>query len=62
MCDVLNLPVPRVKVVIEALRKEGFQAWPTHFTSRGVRSDVSARRLTEMLRESTKTVACPAGQ
>jgi tRNA (guanine26-N2/guanine27-N2)-dimethyltransferase len=62
MCDALNLPVPRVKVVIEALRKEGFQAWSTHFTSRGVRSDVSAGRLTEMLRELTKTTASHARQ
>jgi tRNA (guanine26-N2/guanine27-N2)-dimethyltransferase len=62
MCDVLNLPVPRVKVVIEALRREGFQALSTHFSSRGVRSDVSAGRLTEMLRELTKTTASRAGQ
>jgi tRNA (guanine26-N2/guanine27-N2)-dimethyltransferase len=62
MCDVPNLPVPRLKVVIEALRKEGFQAWSTHFSSRGVRSDVSAGGLTEMLRELTKTTASHAGQ
>jgi tRNA (guanine26-N2/guanine27-N2)-dimethyltransferase len=62
MCDVLNLPVPRVKVVIEALRKEGFQASLTHFSSRGVRSDVSAGRLAEILRELTKTIASHAGQ
>ena len=62
ICDVLNLPVPRVKVVIEALRREGFQASSTHFSSRGVRSDVSAGRLMEMLRELTKTTDSRAGQ
>ncbi|MGB8780667.1 MAG: tRNA (guanine(10)-N(2))-dimethyltransferase [Candidatus Bathyarchaeia archaeon] len=62
MCDVLNLPVPPVKVVIEALRKEGFQASSTHFSSRGVRSEVSAGRLTEMLRGLTKTAASDARQ
>jgi len=62
MCDALNLPVPPVKVVIEALRKEGFQASPTHFSSRGVRSEVSAGRLMEMLRGLTKTTASDVEQ
>jgi len=62
ICDALNLPVPSVRAVIQALREEGFQASSTHFNSRGVRSDVSAGRLTEMLHELTKTAAPSAGQ
>jgi tRNA (guanine26-N2/guanine27-N2)-dimethyltransferase len=50
VCDVLNLPVPSVKIVFEALRKEGFQAVPTHFNSRGIRSDVPSTRLTSIIR------------
>jgi tRNA (guanine26-N2/guanine27-N2)-dimethyltransferase len=57
LCDALNLPVPAVKSVVEALEKEGFQAFLTHFSSRGVRSDVPAGRLMEMLRELTTTAS-----
>jgi len=57
MCDALNLPVPPVRSVMEALGKEGFQASLTHFSSRGVRSDVPASRLMEMLRELTTTAS-----
>jgi len=62
LCDALNLPVPPLKVVIEALRKEGFQASSTHFSSRGVRSDVSAFALKEMLRGLAKTTPSDAGE
>jgi tRNA (guanine26-N2/guanine27-N2)-dimethyltransferase len=54
MCDVLNLPVPPVKSVVEALGKEGFQAFLTHFSSRGIRSDVPAGRLMDILRQLPK--------
>jgi tRNA (guanine26-N2/guanine27-N2)-dimethyltransferase len=50
MCDALTLPVPSVKKVVEALKLDGFHAVQTHFTSRGVRSDVPARRLVKILR------------
>jgi tRNA (guanine26-N2/guanine27-N2)-dimethyltransferase len=54
MCDALNLPVPPVKSVVEALGKEGFQAFLTHFSSRGIRSDVPAGRLMNILRQLPK--------
>jgi tRNA (guanine26-N2/guanine27-N2)-dimethyltransferase len=53
MCDALNLPVPPVKGVIEALGKEGFHASLTHFSSRGIRSDAPAGKFAEILRRST---------
>jgi len=49
LCDCLNLPVPSVKKVIEALNREGYQASPTHFNSRGIRSNAPASRLREIL-------------
>jgi tRNA (guanine26-N2/guanine27-N2)-dimethyltransferase len=49
LCDSLNLPVPPVKKVIEALTREGFQASPTHFSSRGIRSNAPASKLREIL-------------
>ena len=49
LCDSLNFPVPPVKRVIEALTREGFQASPTHFSSRGIRSNAPASKLKEIL-------------
>lgn len=49
LCDSLNLPVPPVKKVIEALTRDGFQASPTHFSSRGIRSNAPASKLKEIL-------------
>jgi tRNA (guanine26-N2/guanine27-N2)-dimethyltransferase len=49
VCDALDLPVPSVKDVISALKEEGFHATLTSFNSRGVRSNVPAWRLSEIL-------------
>jgi tRNA (guanine26-N2/guanine27-N2)-dimethyltransferase len=49
ICDVLNLPVPSVKDVTSVLKREGFCAALTGFNSRGVRSNVPAWRLREVL-------------
>jgi tRNA (guanine26-N2/guanine27-N2)-dimethyltransferase len=49
LCDFLNLPVPAVKKVVEALREEGFQASLTHFNSRGIRSNAPASKIKEIL-------------
>lgn len=51
LCDALTLPVPPVRRVVEALRERGFQAFLTHFNSRGVRSNASAIEMKELLRE-----------
>jgi len=53
LCDALNLPVPPVKKVVEAIRKEGFQASLTHFNPKGVRSSATATKMHEILREVT---------
>jgi len=49
LCDTLNLPVPPVKKVIEALKERGFQAFLTHFNSTGMRSNASASDMKDLL-------------
>jgi tRNA (guanine26-N2/guanine27-N2)-dimethyltransferase len=49
ICDKLNLPIPALKKVIDKLRKAGFRAVPTHFNSRGVRTDATADAVKEVI-------------
>jgi tRNA (guanine26-N2/guanine27-N2)-dimethyltransferase len=49
ICDKLNLPIPALKKVIDRIRKAGFQAVPTHFNSRGVRTDAPADTVKEAI-------------
>jgi tRNA (guanine26-N2/guanine27-N2)-dimethyltransferase len=51
----LALPVPSVNTVLQSLRNKGFQAYPTHFNSRGVRTDASALTMQELLRKVTES-------
>ena len=53
ICDKLNLPIPALKKVIDRIRKAGFQAVPTHFNSRGVRTDAPADTVKEVIAELT---------
>jgi tRNA (guanine26-N2/guanine27-N2)-dimethyltransferase len=53
ICDKLNLPIPALKKVIGKLRKEGFQAVPTHFNSRGFRTDAPASVVREIVTKLT---------
>jgi tRNA (guanine26-N2/guanine27-N2)-dimethyltransferase len=39
VCDKLNLSIPPLAEVVDELRAAGFQASPTHFNSRGFRTD-----------------------
>jgi tRNA (guanine26-N2/guanine27-N2)-dimethyltransferase len=50
ICDRLNLPIPPLAKVIDELRAAGFQASPTHFDSRGIRTDASAQAVKEVVR------------
>jgi len=43
VCDKFNLPVPSLAKVITELKKAGFQAISTHFSSKGIRTDAPAR-------------------
>lgn len=51
LCDALSLPMPSAKTVASALQKRGFQALFTHLNPNGIRSDVSAMEIQEILRE-----------
>lgn len=48
-CDKLNLPAPSIVKVAEELRNRGFQAVLTHFNSKGIRTDASARVMKEVI-------------
>ena len=49
ICDALALSTPPIKKVMEALREKGFQAFPTHFNPRGIRSNASAKAIKEIV-------------
>ncbi|MFQ6065552.1 MAG: tRNA (guanine(10)-N(2))-dimethyltransferase [Candidatus Bathyarchaeia archaeon] len=49
ICDKLNLPIPPLIEVITKLRKAGFQAAPTHFNTRGIRTDAPAKVVREVI-------------
>jgi len=51
LCDALTLPVPPVKKIINAIEKEGFPAFLTHFNPKGVKSNVPAMKIKEILRK-----------
>jgi tRNA (guanine26-N2/guanine27-N2)-dimethyltransferase len=52
ICDVLRLPVPSVKNVIEGLREDGYSACLTHFNSRGIRSNAPAAEICKVVRRT----------
>jgi tRNA (guanine26-N2/guanine27-N2)-dimethyltransferase len=55
LCDALTLPVPSVKNVINAMEKGGFSAFLTHFNPKGVKSNMPAMKIKEILREMLST-------
>jgi tRNA (guanine26-N2/guanine27-N2)-dimethyltransferase len=49
----LSLPVSSVAAMLQALRGSGFQAVPTHFNSRGIRTNAPALTVQNSLRKLT---------
>jgi tRNA (guanine26-N2/guanine27-N2)-dimethyltransferase len=47
----LGLPSPSIQAFVDTLRKSGFQAVPTHFNTRGVRTDAPIAAIDKMLGE-----------
>jgi tRNA (guanine26-N2/guanine27-N2)-dimethyltransferase len=47
----LALPVPSVGVLLQVLRENGFQAFPTHFNSLGIRTDAPASTMQKFLQK-----------
>jgi len=52
LSTTLSLPVPSVKLIVDALRKEGFNACLTHFNTRGIKSNASVMKIKGVLRET----------
>jgi len=51
----LNLPAPSNKTFLTALQNRGFQAVPTHFNPRGIKTDAPAMVMHKVLRELVAT-------
>jgi tRNA (guanine26-N2/guanine27-N2)-dimethyltransferase len=49
--DKLALPVPSVDAMLQILRDSGFQAFPTHFNSGGMRTDAPALTVQNLLQK-----------
>jgi tRNA (guanine26-N2/guanine27-N2)-dimethyltransferase len=48
----LSSPVPSVSAMLQSLRDKDFQAVPTHFNSRGFRTDAPALTVQKLLRKA----------
>jgi tRNA (guanine26-N2/guanine27-N2)-dimethyltransferase len=49
----LGLPSPSIQTFVNALRNSGFQAFPTHFNTRGIRTDAPALAMHKLLKEAS---------
>jgi tRNA (guanine26-N2/guanine27-N2)-dimethyltransferase len=49
LCEAMSVPVPSVKNVAEALEREGSEACLTIFHTRGIRSNMSASKMKEVV-------------
>jgi tRNA (guanine26-N2/guanine27-N2)-dimethyltransferase len=49
--DKLALPVPSVDALLQILCDSGFQAFPTHFNSRGIRTEAPALTVQKLLQK-----------
>jgi len=54
ICDELNLPIPPLIEIMDELKRAGFQAIPTHFNSRGVRTDAPISVLNAYIRRLSR--------
>ncbi|MCS7123911.1 MAG: tRNA (guanine(10)-N(2))-dimethyltransferase [Candidatus Bathyarchaeota archaeon] len=55
ICSKTRLPVPPVRVVVETLRKEGFEALLTHFNPKGVKTDASISEMLALLKRMSES-------
>jgi len=49
LCDKWDLPIPPMPRIVADLRKNGFQAVPTHFSTKAVRTDAPASVMREIV-------------
>lgn len=50
--DKLESPVPSVHAMLQSLREQGFHAVPTHFNTRGIRTDAPAMTMQQLLKKA----------
>ena len=53
ICDKLNLRIPPLTKTMDELIRAGFQVVPTHFNSRGIRTDAPAKTVKEIITRLT---------
>jgi len=49
ICDKLNLPISSQTKVMNSIKAQGFQAIPTHFNSRGIKTDAPADVIRDVI-------------
>ncbi|MEJ2281473.1 MAG: DUF2067 family protein [Candidatus Bathyarchaeota archaeon] len=49
ICDKLNFPVPSLRVILNSLKRDGYEAVLTHFNSRGIKTNAPANKITETI-------------
>ncbi len=54
VCDKLNMPIPSVSHVISILKEKGYKTCPTHFHTRGLKTEAPAKKVTEAVKEALK--------
>ncbi len=50
ICDKMNSPIPPLAEVIDGLKAAGFQVSPTHFSSKGIRTDAPISEIDAHIR------------
>ena len=51
ICDKLSMPVPSTDNVLLCLQENGFEAFPTHFNSRGVKTNAPSSVVQELVKD-----------
>jgi len=54
ICSKIRLPVPSTKAVLEALKRRGFEALPTHFNPKGIKSNAPVTEITTVVKQSAQ--------
>ena len=55
ICDRICSPIPPLIAVIRRLREKSFRSLPTHFHSRGIKTNAPARAVIEAIRETAQS-------
>jgi len=59
--DKFGLPTPPKKKVLRALINLGYQASPTHFNYKGIKTNASARLVKSAIEQASSAPSIPSG-